>query len=229
MKKTTLSLFLFLLAMVSSAMAIDKAALDDRVRLLTTKFENLQGKVEKAVPASVLSQAQGIILLDRTRAGFIFAFQGGGGVAMAKDPKTQKWGPAAFVSANEGSLGFQVGGEQAFFVILLMNTNATRELFEPNVELGSEARGTAGSASGGAESSTTWTGQPVMVYGDRKGLYGGASVKAGGISPDDEANRIYYGEVLTARQILVERKVKVSETAVDLAAKLKAQANLANK
>jgi len=203
-----------------SASAIDRIGLDDRIHALTAKFEALQQQPDKAVPADMLRKAQGIILLDRTKAGFIFAYQGGGGVALARDPKTGQWSPAAFLSANEASLGFQIGGEQNFFVILLMTTNATRLLTEPSFDLGGEARGTAGDASTGVEGKVSSTEQPVLVYDERKGLYGGAAVKAGAITPDDQANRIYYGQFVTMKDVLFDKKVKPTETAVDLAAKI---------
>src|SRR6266496_3125625 len=138
---------LILLGAVGSTLASNKADLDNRIRKLTSRFEALQAKPDKAIPAETLREAQGIILLDRIKAGFIFAFQGGGGVALVKDPKTEKWSPAAFLSATEASLGFQIGGQQTFVVILLMNTNAARMLTDSDIELGGEARGTAGNTS----------------------------------------------------------------------------------
>ena len=216
----TILIGLMLLALEGSALAADKVELDQRVRTLTAKFESLQSQPDKKIPADLLSKAQGIILLDRTKAGFIFAYQGGGGVALARDAKRQEWSPAAFVSANEASLGFQIGGEQNFFVILLMNQNATRLLTEPNFDFGGEARGTAGDASTGAEGSLNKTAQTIVVYDDRKGLYGGAAIKGGAITPDNDANRIYYGQFVTAKDILFDQKVKPTEASKDLTAKI---------
>lgn len=211
---------LILLGFACSTLAIDKVELDNRLRLLTAKFEAMQQKPDKSVPAENLRKAQGIILLDRTKAGFLFAYQGGGGVALVKDPKSQEWSPAAFLAANEASLGFQIGGEQNFYVILLMSTNATRLLTEPNFEFGGEARGTANNTSVAEGGKVTTPQRDVLVYDDRKGLYGGAAIKGGAISPDDQANRVYYGEVLTVKDILFDHKVKATEAASDLARKL---------
>src|SRR2546425_12454666 len=133
----TIALSLALLSFASSTFAIEKAELERRIHSLTSKFEALQQK--NPIPAENLRRAKGIVLLDRTKAGFLFAYQGGAGVAMVKDH--DKWSPAAFLSANEASLGFQVGSQQAFIVILLMDTNATRLLTEPSFEFGGEARG----------------------------------------------------------------------------------------
>src|SRR5215472_16297373 len=95
---------LLLSGFVSSALAVDKSDLDNRIRKLTAKLDALQAKSDKNIPADKLRKAQGIVLLDRTKAGFIFAYQGGGGIALARDPRGGQWGAPAFVSANEASL-----------------------------------------------------------------------------------------------------------------------------
>jgi lipid-binding SYLF domain-containing protein len=215
-----LAIGLLLLGLATSALARDKADLDHQIRKLTVKFETMQADPEKRVPASALRQAKGIILLDRTKAGFIFAYQGGGGVAMVKDPKTEQWSPAAFVRANEASVGFQIGGEQNFFVILLMHTNAVRMLTEAKIDFAGEARGTAGDTSAGEQGQISVNENPVLVYANRTGLYGGAAIKGGAISPDDEANQIYYGDYLTMQDILFDKKVQPSETTSELVKKL---------
>jgi SH3 domain-containing YSC84-like protein 1 len=214
---------LLLMGFVSSALAADKAQLDNRIHALTAKFEAMQAKPDKAVPAEYLRKARGIVLLDRTKAGFIFAYQGGGGVAMVKYGRSENWSPVAFLGATEASLGFQIGGEQAFFVILLMNTNATRLLTEPNFEFGGEARGTAGNESAGEEGKISSTELNVLVYSDRKGLFGGAAIKGGAITPDAESNHAYYGEFLSMNDILFGKKVKPTEAATELAKKLTEQ------
>src|SRR5262249_55130861 len=140
--------------------------------------------------------------------------------ALVKDTKTGQWSPPAFLGASEASLGFQIGGEQDFYAILLMNTNATRLLTEPNFEFGGIASGTAGNASGGQQGVVSTADQPVLVYTDRKGLYGGAAIKGGAVSPDDKANQIYYGQFFTMKEILYEHKVQASEPATDLARRI---------
>jgi len=207
------------LGLVLSAVAADKPALDNRIRKLTAKFEAMQDNPEKRIPAETLRKAQGIVLLDRTKAGFIFAFQGGGGLAMVKDAKSARWSPAAFLTATEASLGFQIGGQQSFIVILLMNTNATRFLTDGDIDFGGEARGTAGNSSAGAEGNVKST-PSVLIYDDRHGLYGGASLKGGATSPDDDANTAYYGQYATLKAILFDTKFKPSEVTAELVAKI---------
>lgn len=223
--KTTIA-SLLILAFAATALAVNSGELDNRIRTLTAKFEAMQQKPDKSIPSETLRKARGIVLLDRTKAGFIFAYQGGGGVALVKDTKSDAWSPAAFLGANEASLGFQIGGEQTLFVILFMDTNSTRLLTEPKVEFGGEARGTAGDSTASTEGIVTPPEPSVLVYTDREGLYGGAAIKGGAISPDDTANRIYYGQDLTMKDILFGHKVKPTDAALTLAGKIAVQARL---
>ncbi|HEV7924700.1 MAG TPA: lipid-binding SYLF domain-containing protein [Verrucomicrobiae bacterium] len=220
MRTIILSLLLISLARVSQA--DPKTELDGRIFDLTAKFQQLQQQPDKRIPASILSKARGIILLDRTRAGVVFAYQGGSGVALARDPATGKWSPAAFLTANEASLGVQIGAEQNFFVILLMSSNAPRFLTDPSFEFGGEASGTAGDVSGGASGTVSDTERPVLVYTSRKGLYGGAAVKGGSVSPDENANQAYYGQWLSMKDILYDNKVQPTSMAANLAAAIDA-------
>ncbi len=220
MKATILSFLL--LGFATAAFALDQADLDNRVRTLTTEFEAYQQRPDKGVPAETLRNAQGIILLERTKAGFIFAYQGGGGVAMVKDPKLGKWSPIAFLSANEASLGLQVGGEKNFYIILLMTPDATRMLTDPKYNFGGGASGTAGTVTGGVQGNVTTT-PAVVIYDERNGLYGGAAVKAGSISPDNKANSIYYGQAVTMSDILFNHMVQPTESAASLASKINSE------
>ena len=215
MKKLLIALFV--LAIAWAASATNKSDLDLKAQKLIDKFQKMQEKPDKCVPADALRKAKGIILLDRTKAGFVFAYQGGGGVAMVKDKKG-KWSPMAFMKADEGSLGFQIGGQQSFMVILLMNEESAKTLTSDGTfDFGGEARGTAGDSSAGAEGKVNLVERAVQVYDDRQGLFGGAAIKGGSLAPNQDANSVYYGAPVTMKEILFDKKVKMTKTAEQLA------------
>lgn len=216
----TMIIGLMMMGLAGAALAIEPAQLDNRIRELSAQFEMMQSRPNQAIPPDVLRRARGIVLLDRTKAGFLFAYEGGGGIAMVRDSKTDNWSPAAFVSASDASLGFQIGGEKVFYVVLLMNRDATRLITEPNYKFAGEARGTAGDVSAGDSAKVSTLNQPVLIYNSRTGLYGGAVIQGGDIRPDDKANRIYYNQYLTAGEILFEHKVQPSDSTKDLSLKL---------
>jgi lipid-binding SYLF domain-containing protein len=210
-----------LLALAITAVAIEPSELDNRIRTLTDKFDEFQHQPDKCIPDETLRKAKGIMLLDRTKAGFIFAYQGGGGVAMVKDAGLDKWSPAAFVDANSASLGLQIGGEQNFYVVLFMTTNSTRMLTDKKFEFGGEARGTAGGTSSGVDTRPPEQ-DSILIYDDRQGLYGGAAIKGGAVTPADEANHVYYGQYVSMSDILFDHKVQPTEASTSLAHKIQA-------
>src|SRR5256885_15689543 len=122
----TLSLLscLLFLGLAVSGLAAERDNLDQRIRNLADKFEAMQAKPGKRISPEVLRNAQGIILLDGTRAGLLFAYQHAGGVAMVKDSRTGEWGSASFVGANEASQGLLIGGERSLTVIVITNADA---------------------------------------------------------------------------------------------------------
>jgi lipid-binding SYLF domain-containing protein len=214
--KTSLVTAVLLLALAGSALAIDKEHLDGRIKRMMQKLAAMQEKPDKAIPADTLKKAKGIIIMERTRAGVVFAFMSGRGVAMVRNAKTGKWGPAGFVEGSEASLGAQIGGESSLWVICLMTTNSIRMVRDSNFEFGGEARGTSGNSSGGAKGTSNSADPVVVAYDDSKGFFGGVSVKGDSINPDTDANLAYYGDSFTMKQIVSGEKAKVSPAVADL-------------
>jgi SH3 domain-containing YSC84-like protein 1 len=216
MKRTLVSTALALSLSTGLAWGGPKEKLDQRIRDLGHRLARMQQDTEHRIPPESLAKAQGVILMERTKAGFLFAYQGGSGVVMIRGPKPNAWSPAAFVDASEASLGFQIGGQQSFVVTLLMTTNSFSALTGSNFEFGGAASGTAGDKSGAAEGTLTSNDESILVYVERKGLYGGAAVLGGSLSPDEKANQEYYGKPWTVREILFERKVPTTSAAEQL-------------
>jgi lipid-binding SYLF domain-containing protein len=199
-----------------SALAVDSAELDARIQSLTGLFQAMQDKPDLAVPPEVLRDAKGIVLVDVTKAGFGFAYQHGAGVALVRDPASGKWSPPGFIEANTASVGPQAGGEQVFCVIVLTDTNSTYALTQPNFAPGGEAGVTAGYTGGSVQSSGAPVAKGAQFYADRNGFFGGAAVKFGGISPDDNANTVYYGKTVAMADILFNRAVDRTPAAQEL-------------
>jgi lipid-binding SYLF domain-containing protein len=211
------------------ALAASSHKLDAQVRDLTDYFENIQKDPTKAVPAQVLSNAKGIIIMRNFKAGFIIGASSGGGVAMVKNATTGKWGPVGFLKAGEGSFGFQAGVQRNDLILVLMNNDGVKLLTNPNLKVGVDVRATIGPKSQGDQANLKTDDTPVLVYGDTRGLFGGAAVQSGGLYPDSGNNEDYYGQKLTMEEIIVEGKVQPTEAAKLLAEKIEQYAKPASK
>jgi lipid-binding SYLF domain-containing protein len=211
------------------ALAESKHKLDARVRDLTDYFETVQKDTDNAVPAEILSKAEGVIIMRTYKAGFIFGVSGGHGVAIVKNKTTGKWGPVGFLKGGEGSFGFQAGGQRSDMIILLMNSDGVKALTDPNLKLGVDIRATAGPKSVGDQANLKTDMTPVLIYSDTRGAYGGASLQTGGVFPDSGENKKYYGKKLSMAEIVVDDKVEPTEAAKLLGDKIEEYAKPAKK
>ncbi len=207
------------LAVVLTTVAASKNKLDARVRDLTDYFESVQQDATKAVPAQVLSKAEGLVIMRNYKAGFIVGVAGGHGVALAKD-KSGNWGPIGFVKAGEGSFGFQAGAQRNDLILVLMNSEGVSVLTNPNLKLGVDVRATVGPKSAGDQANIRTDDTPVLVYGDTRGLFGGAAIETGGVFPDNGENEEYYGQKLSMSDILTGGKVQPTPAAKALHEKI---------
>lgn len=206
-------------ASVLTTVAASKNKLDARVRDLTDYFASVQQDSSKAVPAEILSKAEGLVIMRNYKAGFIVGVSGGHGVALLKD-KNGTWGPVGFVKAGEGSFGFQAGAQRNDLILVLMNKDGVSVLTDPNLKLGVDVRATVGPKSAGDQANLRTDTTPVLVYGDTRGLFGGAAIETGGLFPDGSDNEEYYDQKLSMSDILTGGKVQPTPAAKSLAEKI---------
>ncbi len=112
--------------------------------------------------------------------------------------------------ALEGaSVGFQIGGEATDFVLLVMNPQGARSVMSSKVKLGADA-----SAAGGPVGRTTSAEidaamkAEILSYSRAKGAFAGVSLEGSTMRSDDGANKHVYGHEISAKEIVIEGKVK---------------------
>jgi SH3 domain-containing YSC84-like protein 1 len=213
----TAILGLLIMGLATSAFAADRAQLNDRIQALTTQFTAMEQGSATRIPADKLARACGIILLDRTKGAFIFGYHSGNGVALVRDPNGH-WSPAGFVTSSGASLGPQIGGTKDFFVILMMSPAAAQTLDQPAINFGAGISETGGSQHAGVKTSVD--SQPVIVYSEHNGVYGGASISGGSLHVDKADNAVYYGRPVSMNGILFARQVPPSRSEENLIAKI---------
>src|SRR5262249_11957864 len=127
------------------------------------------------------------------------------------------------------SFGFQAGAQRNDLILVLMNSDGVKILTDANLKLGVDVRATAGPKSVGDQANLKTDDTPVLVYGDTRGLFGGAALETGGVFPDAGDNEEYYGKKLTMSEILVGGKAEPTEAAKLLGEKIEQYAKPATK
>jgi len=178
---------------LSAAPGISRESVIKHLDTCEAILQDIQGNFKTAIPADILHRAKGIVIVNQFQAGFIFGIKDGYAVALARRPNG-KWSVPAFLRAGEISFGFQAGGKSINAVYVLLDDATARLLFKPRFNLGAEAKAVAGIRKAESEKVT----KPIpgdaniLVYSTAEGLYLGAAIKTGYMSPHEEANRIFY-------------------------------------
>jgi len=179
-----------------------RARAETDIERLAVHFEALQVDPGRAIPAEILREARGLVLLRETRAGLIVGGREGEGLALVRG--TNGWGAPAFVQAREGGIGLQAGWQSATVVQVLMTEAAVEALRTNRFRFGVGLRITSGPRTLGDEAKTKSSGSDVLIYADTGGLYGGVAVEGGSLSPIERANRACHG--LTFDEVLFGKR-----------------------
>jgi lipid-binding SYLF domain-containing protein len=205
MKKFLTALFCVtaLVASVPAAQGITRAKVIEQLDSCEAILQEIQGNFKTAIPPDILRRAKGIVIVNQFQAGFLIGVKDGYAVTMVRRPNG-KWSVPGFLKAGELSLGLQFGGKSINAVYVLMDEGTARLLLKNRFNLGAEARAVAGIRAAEREGITNsiTTDANVLVYSTTEGLYFGLAVKTGSMSPNNEANQLFYGSTSRLPELL---------------------------
>ncbi len=191
-----------------------------------SKWENLleeSGKVladtqqmpDQGIPSDLLEKCSAIAIFPSTiSAAFGIGGQYGQGIIMVRDEKSGKWSPPAIFTIAGGSLGFQIGGQATDYVLLIMNRRSVDGILQGKFKLGVDANVAAGPVGRSAQAATDIQLKGgILSYSRNRGLFIGVNLAGTVLAQHWDGNRDLYGKKLSAREILLENKVKMPKNA----------------
>jgi len=206
----------FLLIFAGQYCFASRADLVQRIEKSKDYLDDVNSEPDKGIPYSLLNDCKGIMILQQYNVGFVIGVKGGNGVILLKDPKTNRWGPPAFVTSGAGSIGAQIGGQKIDAIFLIMNKEGVDMLLQTKFTVGVDASAAAGPVGRDAAASVG-PGTAILVYSRAKGLYAGATFTGGLLLNDDSANQeFYHNKHITAQDIIFRNRVKVPKEAESL-------------
>ncbi len=150
-----------------------------------------------------------LIIPQQLKAAFFLGADGGSGVLVARDERTNEWGEPAFYILGGLSFGFQFGGEASEVIILAMTEGAVEKLYASSFKLGGDASIAVGPYGAGAEGATSANlNADFLSFSRSKGIYAGISLEGSIIYANDDANKAYYGKTVRPVDILLTKTVK---------------------
>lgn len=205
----SISTTLFFLVLLIQSPFLHAGELDDRIDDSRLVLEEIMKIPEKGIPTSLLMDAHAILIFPHVLEGaFLVGGKFGKGILSSRTAEAGKWSPPAFFSIGGGSFGFQAGVQAIDLVLLVMNERGVKALLKSRVTLGGDIAVAAGPAGRKATAGTdALLRTEILSYSRSKGLFAGVSLDGAVIVEDKDANRALYGKDVTAREILIERKV----------------------
>jgi lipid-binding SYLF domain-containing protein len=198
--------FLAALAIPGTAAANDAQKLiDDSAAMVRTMLS----EQEWTDFYTAFKNAKAVILIpDFLEAGFFIGGAGGQCLIIARSGESGAWSAPSFCMIGEASVGFQIGFQKSEMIMLVMNDAALEEIAGGTAKFGGDAGLAIGLIGASVKGATTLNfDTDIYAFSRNQGLYGGIVLDAGWIGPDSDYNQAYYGRAVTARHILIDRRV----------------------
>jgi len=180
----------------------DEQTLVDRATLAVQEMAN---QTVSQDPRRALEKARAVLICPRVfKAGFILGGEGGACVLLAR-AGNGTWSYPAFYGMGSGSVGFQIGIQDAQFVMMIMTEKGLRAILNSQFKFGADASLAIATIGAGVQGSTTGAlGADIIAFSQTRGLYGGISLEGSLMGQRSEWNRAYYGHELGAHQIVLD-------------------------
>lgn len=149
-----------------------------------------------------LRVAKGVFIVPQIIRGAAgIGVEGGRGVLLVRDEKTDEWSSPAFYTVRHLSAGLQVGADVSQAVFVVRSHRGLEQFYGSQFKLGFDIGVAAGPMGGGTalEGLTA----DLFVYTRAKGAFVGTALKGGRIAVMDKANQAYYGKPVKPTDILV--------------------------
>jgi SH3 domain-containing YSC84-like protein 1 len=206
MQRPFVTWFALVLAVLPAAPAAADLTLSDKVTSATEVYRELLQTPDRGVPEALLEKCRCVGVFPNVYKGaFGIGARIGQGIVSCRS--AEGWSPIGFFRMTGGSFGFQIGAEAADVVLFFMSESGARSLLESKFTLGGKASIAAGPVGRSAEATTDLKlDAEIYSYAKSKGLFAGISFEGARLAPDTKANRSYYGEEITAEELLFQRK-----------------------
>jgi lipid-binding SYLF domain-containing protein len=202
MRTIILAAVVSLAAAAAVAAPVPNSSQADRLASAATVIRELRSTPDRDVPEYLWSDARCIAVIPSvTKAAFGFGGEYGKGVVSCR--LGDGWSAPAFIELAKGSFGLQLGAESVDLVLFVMNDRGMEHLLQDKVVLGGEASVAGGPVGRDARASTdAQMHAEILSYSRARGLFAGLDLSGGMLRADKDADREFYGETRSPRNLL---------------------------
>ena len=177
---------------------------EDRLRACATVVKEILDMPD--VPGDMLNKAECVIVFPGVKkfaVGVGGSYGRGAMTCRTGDGFNGPWSAPALMALEGGSVGFQIGGQETDYVLLVMNERGATSVLSSKVKLGADASAAAGPKGRTAGAATDAVMQAeILTYSRSRGLFAGVSLEGSTLRVDGDANELVYGSRLASRDIV---------------------------
>ena len=180
----------------------------DRLKESALVLDEIMKAPDDSIPGELLSRAECVAVIPSLKKGaFIVGGRFGRGAVSCRTGAREAgpWGPPSMLTIGGGSVGFQLGGQSADIIMLVMNQRGMEHLTKSKFTLGADAAAAAGPKGRTAAAATdVMMRAEILTYSRARGLFAGVSLDGASVRPDKDANQRLYGHAVEASELLMK-------------------------
>ncbi len=164
---------------------------------------------EQAIPRDLLNKAVCVgIIPSEKKLAFVFGATYGRGAMVCRQHGNGPWGAPSMFMVGGANFGFQIGGQETDFVLVVMNGRGAEKLVHDSTKLGADASAAAGPVGRDAQGATDLQMQAeILTYSRARGIFAGVSLDGQMFKQDNDSNEKLYGRKIPAGDILFKGAV----------------------
>jgi lipid-binding SYLF domain-containing protein len=196
------ALCLFALPMAAHAQT-DQQTLVDRA---TLSVQEMLGNPDANDARNLMRRAKGVMVCPQIfKAGFILGAQGGSCVMSGRS--ASGWTNPAFYGFGSGSIGFQIGIQDAQIIFIVLTDKGLQALLDSQFKIGADASIAVATIGAGISGATTAAFKAdIVAFSTTRGLFAGVSLDGSLISSRSEWDQVYYGQPIGAQQLVISNQ-----------------------
>ncbi len=185
----------------------------ERLNQAATVIDEVMASPDRSIPQDLLNRAACVIVVpNMKKAAFVVGGEYGRGFAECRKPDGVGWAAPAAVRMEGGSVGFQIGGEEADIIMLVMSRDGMRKLMDDKITLGANASVAAGPVGRDTNAQTDLKMHAeILTWSRARGAFAGIALKGATVRPDDKENTQIYGQPYTMRHIVMNHVAATPE------------------
>ena len=197
-----IGLTLLLCGTATVGLAEDKNV--ERLEQSAEVITEIMNTPEKGIPHDLMDKSVCVgVIPSEKKAAFIVGATYGRGAMVCRKGGNGPWGAPSMFTVGGANVGFQIGGEETDFVLLVMNGRGAEKLVHDNTKIGADASAAAGPVGRSAEGATDLQlHAEILTYSRSRGAFAGVSLDGQMFKQDEDSNEKLYGRKVAPVDIL---------------------------